>query len=297
MTNNGATHTTPSTLMPSLFISHGAPTLPIEESPARDFFLGLGDEVPSPAAILIVSAHWDTDSLGLLAGAQTLDTIHDFYGFPQALYDMQYPAPGIDKPGIDKLGNDTLSEKIVTTLNKAGFKVSVDGQRGLDHGAWVPLKLMYPQADIPVTQVSVNTLQSPEYHWRLGRALAPLRQDNVLIIGSGTMTHNLSEVGNFHGERNAFDEADYVTEFSRWMETKILDCDIDALLQYQTRAPHAERAHPTTEHLLPLYVALGAAGVSWQAELLHRSCVYGVINLDSYLFKKIVDNTETTPIS
>lgn len=278
--------TTSQTVMPSLFISHGAPTLPIEESPAREFFLALSNHLPKPKAILIASAHWDTNAVGLTASDTTLTTIHDFFGFPKALYEMHYPAKG----------NASWTAKVAHEIDKAGFKITLDHQRGLDHGAWVPLKLMYPQADIPVAQLSVNSQQSPEYHWRLGRALAPLKREGVLIIGSGTMTHNLGDVGNFHGEKNDFAEANYVYEFSRWMETKILDGDIDNLLQFQSRAPHANRAHPTLEHILPLYIALGAAGVSWQAELIHRSCIYGVINLDSYMFRKLPKHADVLPI-
>ena len=143
---------------------------------------------------------------------------------------------------------------------------------------------MYPDADIPVAQISVNVEETAEYHWRIGRALAPLKQDGVLIIGSGTMTHNLGEIADFHNAHTNGAEAAYVTEFSRWMEERINSCDVDALLHYRSIAPNALRAHPTPEHILPFHVALGGAGSDWQGELLHRSCSYGVINLDSYAF-------------
>ena len=260
---------------PSLFLSHGAPTLPIEDSPARNFFLDLGKRFPRPSAILIASAHWVSDKVEILGGDTPLDTIYDFYGFPRALYELTYPAPGIAG----------LAENIAQLLEDAGFEVNVDRQRGLDHGAWVPLKLMYPDADIPVAQISVNPGESAEYHWRLGQALANLPQENILIIGSGTMTHNLGEIADFHNEQAAGHEAPYVTEFSRWMENAIEGGQVDKLLQYRQAAPHAKRAHPTTEHILPFYVALGAAGSDWRGELIHRSCTYGVINLDSYAFR------------
>ena len=263
--------------MPSLFLSHGAPTLPIEESPARDFFLNLGKRFPQPKAILIASAHWISDKVEILGGDTPLDTIYDFYGFPQALYEMTYPAPGIS----------SLAENIGRRLKESGFEVSIDRERGLDHGAWIPLKLMYPDANIPVAQISVNPRESAEYHWRLGKVLANLKQQGILIIGSGTMTHNLGEIADFHNEQTAASEAQYVTEFSRWMENTIKGGEVDKLLQYRQTAPHAKRAHPTPEHILPFFVALGAAGSDWDGELLHRSCTYGVINLDSYAFRPV----------
>lgn len=269
----------PETEMPCLFISHGAPSLPIEQSTACEFFTSLGRQLPRPKAILIISAHWETAQPALLTGAQPLDTIYDFYGFPEPLYRMRYPAPGIGQLGSD----------IAATLRGAGFAVSTETKRGLDHGAWVPLYLMYPDADIPVSQLSVVSGKSPEYHFRLGQVLANLRRENILIVGSGTMTHNLGDVGNFHGERNDTGETDYVREFSRWMEGKITAQDIDALTNYRNLAPHATRAHPTEEHLMPFYVALGAVGDQWQAELVHRSCVYNVINLDCYAFRSTND--------
>ena len=261
-------------LMPSLFLSHGAPTLLIDDSPTHNFYIDLEPHLPRPSAILIISAHWVSETVKILGGNQPLDTIYDFYGFPQTLYEMTYPAPGIAN----------LSTKIAAKLDAAGFKVSIDTQRGLDHGAWVPLKLMYPDADIPVAQIAVNMHQSAEYHWRLGRALADLTREGVLIIGSGTMTHNLGEIADFHNGVDNRTEADYVKAFSRWMEEKIDNDDIEALLQYRSLAPYAVRAHPTAEHILPFYVALGAAGDAWRGELLHRSCSYGVINLDCYAF-------------
>ncbi|MEM7466636.1 MAG: class III extradiol ring-cleavage dioxygenase [Pseudomonadota bacterium] len=264
----------PTDTMASLFISHGAPTLPIEDSPARAFFSEFGNSIPRPKAIVIASAHWDTNGVSVLSGSGTLSTIHDFYGFPSELYEMQYPAPAL---GV-------LGDKVIGSLEDAGFKVELEQERGLDHGAWVPLKLMFPNADIPVAQISVNTARSPEYHWRLGRALAALKNDDYLVIGSGTMTHNLGDVGDFHGEKNNFDEVTYVEEFSRWMEARLAANETNALLEYRERAPNAKRAHPTAEHILPFYIALGAAGVSWQANLIHRSCIYGVINLDAYAF-------------
>ncbi|MGR8949598.1 MAG: DODA-type extradiol aromatic ring-opening family dioxygenase [Gammaproteobacteria bacterium] len=264
-------------VMPSLFLSHGAPTLAIEPSAAREFYLGLGDRLPTtPTAIVIASAHWITEPVSVLGGNKPLDTIHDFYGFPDELYEMQYPSPGIGE----------LENTISSLIKNAGLDVRVDHERGLDHGAWVPLKLMYPQANIPVTQISVDPTGSAEHQWQVGRALAPLKKDNVLIIGSGTMTHNLGDVVDFHDGRNDQSEADYVIEFSRWMEARIESRQVEQLLAYREQAPHAVRAHPTPEHIMPFFFALGAAGDDWRGSLIHRSAVYGVINLDSYAFSE-----------
>ena len=260
--------------MPTLFLSHGAPTMAIEQSAARDFFLRLGAKLPQPKAIVIASAHWVSEPVGILGGTKPLDTIYDFYGFPYELYAMEYPSPGIGE----------LESSITDLLETAGLEIRVHRTRGLDHGAWIPLKLMYPDANIPVTQISVDPNGSPAHHWRIGRALQSLVRDDVLVIGSGTMTHNLSEVGNFHSADTKDDEADYVIEFSRWMEAQIAAQDLDGLLAYREQAPYAERAHPSPEHLMPFYFALGAAGADWRGELLHRSAVYNVINLDSYAF-------------
>jgi len=168
--------------MPSLFLSHGAPTLPLTDTPARSFLQQLGHMLERPKAILVISAHWET-AVPTVSAVDSNETIHDFGGFPRALYDMRYPAPG----------SPHFAARVSEHLRAAGFDCNVDRRRGLDHGAWVPLLLMYPQADIPVLQLSVQPHLGPEHHLRVGRALAALRQEGVLIIGSGSFTHDLSE--------------------------------------------------------------------------------------------------------
>ena len=165
-------------MIPAIFVSHGAPTLPFDDVPARDFLRGLGKTLGRPKAIVAVSAHWDTEAPETSAPPVN-DTIHDFRGFPRALYEIEYPAP-----------NDSLLAREIGGLMN-GFGARIDTRRGLDHGAWVPLMLMYPQADIPVVQVSVQSNKGAAHHIALGRALAGLRQDNVLILGSGGFVHNL----------------------------------------------------------------------------------------------------------
>ena len=255
---------------PSLFLSHGAPTLPLTDTPARTFLLGLGQQLPRPKAILVVSAHWETERPAVNA-VQWNDTIHDFYGFPRPLYEMRYKAPGAP----------ALAEEIASLLTQAGFGCDIDRARGLDHGAWVPLLLMYPQADIPVLQLSVQPHLGPEHHLRVGTALAALRDQGVMIIGSGSFTHNLSE---FRGHGPNDPAPDWVNEFADWFDAALRADRRDDLVHYRERAPFARKNHPTEEHLLPLYAAMGAAGAESHAERLHSSATYSVIRMDVYAF-------------
>jgi 4,5-DOPA dioxygenase extradiol len=247
-------------MFPALFLSHGSPMMALTDSPARDFLRGLGREVGRPRAILVASAHWETP-MPTLNSMERNATIHDFYGFPAALFAMRYEPPGAPD----------VAEKAAALLTEAGLPAAIDEARGLDHGAWVPLTLMYPAADIPVLQVSIQPDRDPAHHLRLGRALAPLRDDNVLIIGSGSFTHNLRLL-----RRDVVDGAQPpdVVAFADWFDTAISEGRIEDLLAYRTRAPYAERQHPTDEHLLPLYVALGPVGRRrWQSGCIHRRCI------------------------
>ena len=258
----------------SLFVSHGAPTLALEDRPARDFLRKLGTQLERPRAILVVSAHWETDEVCLSTAAQPA-TVHDFFGFPPELYAMRYAAPG----------DAGLAHHIATQLKAAGFAAHCDDDRGFDHGTWIPLTHMYPSADIPVVQMSVCPKQSALFHWRLGRALASLRHDQVLVMGSGSMTHNLDD---FRAQRNtpmADQTPAYAEEFCTWVAARIEAGDSDAVISYRETAPFATRAHPSPEHFLPLHVALGAAGVSWSGQRVHHSYMYGVVAMDCYLFR------------
>ncbi|RZI43314.1 dioxygenase [Herbaspirillum sp. HC18] len=259
------------TRLPTLFVSHGSPMLALEESPASLFLRQLGGTLPRPRAILVASAHWESRGGPAVSLAKQPETIHDFGGFPPALYELQYPAPGAPE----------LAEKAAGLLEQAGFSVGRSAGRGLDHGAWVPLQLMYPKADIPVTQVTVMRGASPAEHERLGKALASLRDEGVLVIGSGSLTHNLYELG---GNDIDAPVPSWVSEFGTWMMTSLQGNHRDALLDYRAQAPHAARNHPTEEHLLPLFVAMGAAGEGAQAERIHASHEYGVLAMDVYSF-------------
>lgn len=256
--------------MPALFVSHGAPTLVSDPVPTRDFLLGLGKSLPRPRAILAVSAHWDTPAPRLSATPEP-ETIHDFYGFPDELYDMAYPAPG----------EPTLAGRAASLIDGAGLSAALDPSRGLDHGAWVPLSLMYPQADIPVAQVSVQSHLPPNHagahHLALGRALAPLREEGILILASGNATHNLREV--FQHDINAA-PAPYAREFADWLTGRIQAGDQDALADYLEQGPNAARCHPLADHYVPLLVAAGAGG--GKGRLLHDGWTYSVLSMAAY---------------
>jgi 4,5-DOPA dioxygenase extradiol len=249
-------------MFPAVFVSHGAPTLPFDDVPARDFLKGLGQAIGKPRAILIASGHWDT-AMPQTNSVPVNDTIHDFRGFPRELYDIRYPAPG-----------DPLLAREVTALT--GGKVEM---RGLDHGAWGPLMLMYPQGDIPVVQLSVQSAKGAAHHIALGHAIAQLRQDDVLVMGSGGFVHNLRQIA-----PPGSPEPDWSKEFSGWMHEKLLDGDRAALVDYRVQAPHAVMAQPTEDHFMPLFVAMGAGGENAKAARLHSSAAFGSLRMDAYSF-------------
>lgn len=250
-----------------LFVSHGSPTLLIDDVPARDFLRAIGQTLPRPKAIVAVSAHWETRSPEVSA-MNVNQTIHDFGGFPDLLYQMRYDAPG----------DPALAARIQSLLGAAGLPAALNPQRGLDHGAWVPLKLAWPEADIPVVQVSLQTHLGPAHHYQLGQTLAPLTADGILVLGSGSFTHDLRSVV-WRGPNAA---PGWVTEFADWVTAALAERRIDDLLNYRTLAPHAARNHPTEEHFLPLFVALGAGGRA--ATALHRSLTFSVLRMDAFEF-------------
>ncbi|MDB5776252.1 MAG: dioxygenase [Herbaspirillum sp.] len=259
------------TTLPSLFISHGSPMLAIQDSPAHRFLRDMGRSLPRPKAILIASAHWETIGNPAVSLAAQPETIHDFGGFPDALFAIQYPAQGAPD----------AAEHAAALLELAGFAVERSAQRGLDHGAWVPLRLMYPEADIPVAQIALIRGGTPARHEQIGAALQELREAGVLIIGSGSLTHNLYELRNHALDAPA---PEWVSEFGAWVKEKLQRRDYDALIDYRRLAPSGARNHPTEEHLLPLFVAIGAAGAAPKAELLHSSYEYGILAMDMYAF-------------
>lgn len=256
--------------MPVLFVSHGAPTLPLEPGDTGAAWRQLGEQLPRPTAILVISAHWES-RVPTVSRVVHPETIHDFSGFPAELYKLQYPAPGAPE----------MAQAAADVLQQAGIQVELDDTRGLDHGAWAPLSLMYPKADIPVAQLSLQPDKDPAWHIALGRALRPLREQGVLIVGSGSITHNLREV--FKHPPGAPAPA-WVTEFCDWMAERIKAGDLESLNAYRTRAPHAVQNHPTDEHLLPLFVALGAANRIDTSQRLNHVMTYGLLAMDAWLF-------------
>lgn len=258
--------------LPTLFVSHGSPMLALRDSPARRFLQGLGKSLPRPTAILVVSAHWETRGAPAVSLVSQPDTIHDFGGFPRALFEIEYPAPGAPE----------LAERTAALLEAHQIPVGRSTQRGLDHGAWVPLSLMYPETDIPVTQLSVVHGASPADHERIGRALTTLRSEGVLVLGSGSLTHNLYE---FRGQDIDAPAPHWVGEFEAWMKSRLEGSDRPALLDYRRAAPFAAQNHPSEEHLLPLFVAMGAAGTDARATQLHASVEHGVLAMDVYAFE------------
>ncbi len=257
-------------LTPVLFLSHGAPSLPLEAGETGAAWRHLGAQLPRPSAILVISAHWETH-VPMLSRAVQPETIHDFSGFPAELYRLQYPAPGAPQ----------MAERAAELLRQAGIPVQLDDRHGLDHGAWVPLSIMFPQADIPVAQLSLQPEWDPAWHLALGRALRPLREQDVLIVGSGAITHNLRAVFTHPQGKPA---PEWVTEFRDWIAAKIKQGDLDVLTAYRTLAPHAEQNHPSDEHLLPLFVALGAASKVNDARHLNRVMTFGLLAMDAWLF-------------
>lgn len=258
------------TRWPTLFISHGAPTFAIEPGIAGPALTALGKTLPRPKAVLVVSPHWMTREPRVATSAAP-QTVHDFGGFPPALYQLQYPAPGAPE----------MAQRAIEVLRAAGWAAEADAQWGLDHGAWVPLLHLLPQADVPVFQVSLPARLDGARAYAFGQALAPLADEGVLIIGSGSLTHNLYEV-RFDAAEAAGE--DYALEFSAWITQAVLNGDHARLQQTMAIAPHAQRAHPTPEHLWPLMVAAGAAGAEVPAKRIEGGITHGVLAMDSYLF-------------
>lgn len=258
--------------LPTLFLSHGSPMHAVDPGAAGHAWTALAHALRRPRAVLIASAHWET-SVPMLGGNPEPETIHDFGGFPDELYRIKYGAPG--EPG--------LAAQAVGLLKAAGIAAGIDGCRGRDHGAWVPLRWMYPDADVPVVQLALQTELGPAHHLRVGRALAPLADDGVLIIGSGHTTHNLRD---WMSSPRRQEPLRYAGDFAEWLHDRLLANDIDALVDYREQAPGAVRSHPTEEHFLPLFVALGAAASGARAERFVRGFEAGALAMDSYRFDR-----------
>lgn len=248
----------------SLFISHGAPTLPISKLPARKFLEQLGRDLERPRAIVIVSPHWMTKERAVKSPPR-FSTWHDFYGFPEELGAIEYDAPG----------DGALRERVRELLGGAGVAAAASDDLRLDHGVWVPLMLMFPEVDMPVVQVSA-TADTPRDGYALGKALAPLAAVGVLLVGSGGFVHNLREI-----EFDSKQVPAWARTFADWAHAQLEQGDWEALFDYRSRAPEAARAHPTDDHWLPLYFAGGAGGA---ATRLHDSYSHGSLSMACYGF-------------
>lgn len=254
-------------MLPSLFISHGSPMLALEPGASGPALARLAAELPRPKAIVLVSAHWESQEL-LVSGNPQPETWHDFGGFPPELFAVQYPAPG----------QPELAAQVVDLLKTDGLNARIDAKRPFDHGVWVPLTLMYPQADIPVVQVSLPSRQGPALQTRVGHALASLREQGVLLIGSGSITHNLREL-DWHAGPESVEP--WAKAFRDWVIDKLAADDEAALHDYRQQAPYAVRSHPSDEHLLPLYFARAAGG---EFSIAHQGFTMGALGMDIYRF-------------
>ncbi|CAM3966878.1 Extradiol ring-cleavage dioxygenase [Pseudomonas reidholzensis] len=254
-------------MLPSLFISHGSPMLALQPGASGPALAALANALPRPEAIVVVSAHWESRELRVMSNPQP-QTWHDFHGFPPALYAVDYPAKGAPE----------LARRVSEQLVAAGLPAQLDPQRPFDHGAWVPLSLMYRDASIPVIQVSLPSQAGPALQLQVGQALASLRAQGVLLIGSGSITHNLGEL-DWHAGPDTIEP--WALAFRDWVVEKLKADDRPALLDYRRQAPQAVRNHPSDEHLLPLFFALGAGD---RLGIVHQGFTLGALGMDIYRF-------------
>lgn len=256
-------------MLPSFFIGHGAPSLAIENNEYTDYLKGLASRFPKPKAIVLFSAHWESREQKV-SGASSYETIYDFSGFQKELYQIQYPAAG----------DLAIASEVQALFRQENIPAEIDTVRGLDHGAWVVLHLLYPHADIPVIALSVNRFLSNAEQYRIGKALSSLREKDILIIGSGGTVHNLRRL-----EWGANHINPWAAEFDQWLEDKLTAWDLEALFQYHELAPYAKEAVPTPEHFIPLLLAMGSGDANKKATLLHRSYQYGNLSLSAWKFE------------
>lgn len=251
--------------MPVLFISHGSPMTGIEDDSYTAALEALGKKLPRPKAIVVVSAHWEAGPPVRITGGASPRLIYDFGGFPDELYSLPYPAQG----------DPRLGSEIARMLS-----AKVDPQRGFDHGVWIPLRRLYPAADVPVVAVSLTQGATPADYVGVGKALAPLRDRDVLLVGSGGVVHNLRRV-RFGDKAAPLD--DWAREFDGWVWERIQSGTHVPLVDYRRQAPHADLAVPTTEHFDPLFVALGAAGPDDRPRSVHEGFHYGNLSMRTFM--------------
>ena len=259
---------------PTLFVPHGAPTFALRPGAAGAAVEQIAKMLPYPRGVVVISPHWDTPQPIVGTGNQH-ETIHDFWGFSEELYDIHYPA----------IGYPEGAEEIAKAIETAGFSVIRDNQRGLDHGAWVPLRFMYPKGDVPIIPLSLQSHTGPDGAYQLGQALAPVTERGFMIVATGSITHNLRDY-QYAWQTDGRTPA-YVKPFADWIAQRVAENDIPALLDYLHQAPSANQAHPTEEHLLPLFVALGAAGPKRRGKRVYAGIDDFVIAMDAYIFQPV----------
>jgi 4,5-DOPA dioxygenase extradiol len=250
--------------MPVLFVGHGSPMNAIEDNEFRRGWGEVARRLPKPRAVLCVSAHWETAGVSVTASDRP-PTIHDFYGFPRSLFEVRYPAPG----------HPSLARDTALLLSHVA-EVRLDGERGLDHGCWSVLLAMYPEADVPVVQLSLDSRRPASFHYELGKQLAPLREQGVLVLGSGDIVHNLGVV-DFHRP----DGYDWAVRFNDEVKKRIRARDHAALVAYESLGPDARRAVPTPEHYLPLLYALALQGEGDDVAFFNDETVMGSVSMTS----------------
>ncbi|MCJ8014089.1 dioxygenase [Paenibacillus sp. KQZ6P-2] len=255
--------------LPSLFVAHGSPMLALEDNGYTRFLENLGRELPKPEAIAVFSAHWDSPDQSVSVD-ESHGTMHDFYGFPEAMYELRYPAPG----------SASLTQRIGQLFDAGNLPYQTVQGRGLDHGVWVILQKMYPDANIPVVELSVDSRRSPAEQYAIGAMLKELRQQNVLVIGSGGLVHNLRMLG------QSDDTDDWAVEFDEWVAGQLESWKINELFDYDKKAPYARQAVPSygVEHFIPLFYAMGAADDDRKAERLFQDYQYGNLSLNCWMF-------------
>jgi 4,5-DOPA dioxygenase extradiol len=252
--------------MPALFVGHGSPMNAMEDNAFTRTWTELGKSLPRPEAILSVSAHWFTKGTWI-ADSERPKQIYDMYGFPSELYDVKYPATG----------SPTLAKAVMQRIDN---RIDVDNSWGLDHGTWSVLCRMYPRADIPVVQLSIDATADPEDHFRMGRKLADLLEEGIMILGSGNIVHDLGKI-----DWNMEGGFPYAEEFDGYIKSAILQGEYDKAIQYQEAGPSAKLAFRTPEHYYPLLYVLGAASTTDRVSVFNEACIMGSISMTGYSFQ------------
>ncbi|AGX43102.1 DODA-type extradiol aromatic ring-opening family dioxygenase [Clostridium saccharobutylicum] len=254
-------------MISSVSLCHGGPTLIVEKNEYTDFLKDLGKKL-APKAIVIFTAHWESEITTISAIDDTYDMMYDFYGFPKELYSVKYPA----KCSVE------VASKLQSMLRSNGIESKLDENRGLDHGAWDVLYLMYPKANLPIVQVSVNPEIAMEKQYEIGRAIRDLGKEDILVIGSGSTVHNLSTV-----DWNSDKAEEWAVEFDNWLIESMENNDTETLFRYKQLAPNAKRAVPRQEHIVPMFIAMGS-GNKDKAKLLHQGYAYGTLSYICFEF-------------